>query len=136
MISIAQHKIILFDGVCNLCNKSVQFIINHDKKDQFLFGSLQSDAAQEILLQFQLNISDFNTIIYIEHGKVYQKSTAILTIFKRLPGLWKLCYGFIIIPVCFRDTVYQWISNHRYKWFGRKNQCMIPTKRLREKFIS
>jgi len=136
MVQIEQHKIILFDGVCNLCNSAVQFIVKRDNKEQFLFGSLQSDAGQELLLHFELKNSDFNSIIYIEHGKVYQKSTAILNIYRHLSGGWKLMYGFIIIPRFIRDAVYMWISNHRYNWFGRKDQCMIPSKNLQRRFIS
>ena len=135
MINLENKSIILFDGVCNLCNNSVQFIIKRDKKQRFLFSSLQSDAAQDILLQFQLKNSDFDSIIFIENGKVYQKSTAILKISKYLSGIWKLSYGFIIIPKFIRDTVYTFIAKNRYKWFGKRDVCMIPSKGLKLRFL-
>ncbi len=135
MINLENKSIILFDGVCNLCNNSVQFIIKKDKKQRFLYASLQSDAAQSILLQFQLKNSDFDSIILIENGKVYQKSTAILKITKHLSGIWKLSYGFIIIPKFIRDFIYNTIAKNRYKWFGKREVCMIPTKELKMRFL-
>ncbi len=135
MINLENKSIILFDGVCNLCNNSVQFIIKRDSKQRFLYASLQSDAGQSILLQFQLNNSDFDSIILIENEKVYQKSTAILKIFKHLGIGWKLSYGFIIIPRFIRDGVYAFIAKNRYKWFGKREVCMIPTKELKMRFL-
>lgn len=135
MIDINNSKIILFDGVCNLCNQAVQFIIKRDKKAQFIFGSLQSDAGQELLLHFQLKNNNFNSIIFIENGIVLDKSTAILKIYKQLSGAWPLTYGFIIIPKFIRDFIYTWISNNRYKWFGKRDQCMLPTEALKARFI-
>jgi len=136
MTNLENKFIILFDGVCNLCNNSIQFIIKRDKKQRFLFASLQSDAAQDILLQFQLKNSDFDSIIFIENGEIYQKSTAILKISTYLSGLWKLNYGFIIIPKFIRDAIYSFIAKNRYKWFGKKDVCMIPTKELKIRFLS
>ncbi len=136
MINFDNKNIILFDGICNLCNSSVQFIINRDKKDQFLFSSLQSDASQQILLQNNLENLDFKTILLIENGKVYSKSTAILRIAKQLSGLYPVFYGFIIIPKPIRDFFYTIISKNRYKWFGKKDSCMIPTTKLKAKFLS
>ena len=135
MINLENKSIILFDGVCNLCNNSIQFIIKRDKKKHFLYASLQSDAAQNLLLQFQLKNSDFDSIILIEKGKVYQKSSAILKIASHLNGLWKLSYGFIIVPKIIRDFVYTIIAKNRYKWFGKKDVCMIPTKELKMRFL-
>ena len=103
MINIENKSIIFFDGVCNLCNNSVQFIIKRDKHKRFLYASLQSDAARDILLQFNMKNSDLNSIILIENGKLYEKSTAILKIARQLKGLWKLNYRFMIIPKIFRD---------------------------------
>jgi len=135
MVNLKNKSIILFDGVCNLCNGSVQFIIKRDKKQNFLFTSLQSDAGQELLLHFNLKNSDFDSIILIKNNKVYQKSTAILHISRHLPGLWKLNYGFIIIPKFIRDFFYTIIANNRYKWFGKKDSCMIPTTELQKRFL-
>lgn len=135
MINLENKSIILFDGVCNLCNNSIQFIIKRDKKQRFLYASLQSDAAQSILLQFQLKNSDFDSIILIENGKVYQKSTAILKITKHLNSVWKLSYGLIIIPKFIRDFIYTIIAKNRYKWFGKREVCMIPTEELKMRFL-
>ncbi len=135
MINLENKSIILFDGVCNLCNSSIQFIIKRDKKHHFLFTSLQSDAGQELLLHFKLKKSDFDSIILIQNNKVYQKSTAILQISRYLPGLWKLNYAFIIFPKFIRDFVYTIIANNRYKWFGKKEVCMIPTPELKARFL-
>ena len=135
MIIKENKSIILFDGVCNLCNNSVQFIIKRDQKQRFLFTSLQSDAARDILLQFQLKNSEMDSIILIENGKIYQKSDAILKIVKHLNGLWKINYVFIIIPKFIRDLVYTTIAKKRYQWFGKRDVCMIPTKELQMRFL-
>ena len=135
MINLKNKKIILFDGVCNLCNSSVHFIIKKDKKKQFLFTSLQSDAARDILLQFQLKNSELDSILLIENGEIYQKSDAILKIVKHLNGIWKMSYGFIIIPKFIRDYVYMLIAKNRYRWFGKREVCMIPTKELQMRFL-
>jgi predicted DCC family thiol-disulfide oxidoreductase YuxK len=135
MKSNQNKPVILFDGVCNLCNASVQFIIKRDSKKSFMFSSLQSDAAQAILLQYNLENLDFNTIILIEGGVVYDKSTAILKIIRRLSGFYKLGYIFIIVPKFIRDFVYKIISNNRYKWFGKRATCMIPTEELKLRFL-
>jgi len=135
MIKLENKSIILFDGICNLCNNAVQFIIKRDKKHHFLFTSLQSDAAQDILLQFQLKNSDLNSIIFIEDEKIYQKSTAVLRISKQLNGLWKLNYAFIIIPKFIRDFIYDIIAKKRYGWFGKREHCMIPSAALKKYFF-
>lgn len=135
MIIRKDKSIILFDGVCNLCNSSVQFIIKHDKSNHFLFTSLQSDAGQQILLQNNLENLNFKTILLLENGKIYDKSTAILRINKKLNGLYPMLYGFIIIPKFIRDAIYNFISKNRYKWFGKQESCMIPTRELKAKFL-
>ncbi len=135
MINLENKSIILFDGVCNLCNNSVQFIIKNDKKHHFIFTSLQSDAAQEVLLHFKLKNSNFDSIILIQNNKVYQKSTAILHISRHLTGFWKLNYVFIIIPKFIRDFVYTFIAKNRYKWFGKRDTCMLPTQKLKTRFL-
>lgn len=127
--------IILFDGVCNLCNSSVNFIIKHDAKEQFLFASLQSDAAKEILLQFSTKKLTLDSIILIDGKNIYEKSSAALQISKHLNGGYKLLYGFIIIPKFIRDWLYNIIAENRYKWFGKKEKCMIPTSEIRNRFL-
>ncbi len=132
------NNIILFDGVCNLCNSSIQFIIKKDKKNVFTFASLQSDAAKNILLQYfpkKKNNNRFNTIYLIKNGTVLTESTAILHVFKELKLPYKLLFWFIIIPKFIRDIIYKFISKNRYKWFGKKDTCMVPTKELKSKFL-
>ena len=137
MIEIPKNKkLILFDGVCNLCNASVNFIIKHDQKKQFLFASLQSDAAKEILLQFRKKKIDFTSIILIKNGVYYEKSTAALLISKQLNNGYKLIYFLIIIPKFIRDKIYMVISKNRYKWFGKKNTCMMPSNEIKDRFLS
>ncbi|MDN5200927.1 thiol-disulfide oxidoreductase DCC family protein [Fulvivirgaceae bacterium BMA10] len=127
--------VLLFDGVCNLCNGSVQFIIKRDKKNVFLFASLQSEAGQERLKKFDLPVDDYESFVLVEGDKFYRRSTAALRTMKKLGGLWKLLYAFIIIPAPIRDFVYSIIARNRYKWFGRNDQCMIPTPELKAKFL-
>lgn len=128
-------SIIFFDGVCNLCNSSVNFIIKHDKKKQFLFASLQSDVAKEILLQYNSKKIMLDSIILLENGLIYEKSTAALKISKHLNHGFYLLFIFIFIPKFFRDSIYTYIAKNRYKWYGKKDSCMIPTKELKDRFL-
>ncbi|MGI8950129.1 MAG: thiol-disulfide oxidoreductase DCC family protein [Chitinophagaceae bacterium] len=138
MIDLADIKnpVILFDGVCNLCNNSVQFIIKHDPEKKFRFASLQSEFGQKVLQQFNLNANDFNSFVLLEDGKIYTKSTGALKVAKQLKGAWALLSGFTIIPRFIRDGVYNLIAKNRYKWFGKKNECWIPTPELKNLFIN
>lgn len=130
------HKnIVLFDGVCNLCNASVQFIIRRDKDNIFSFASLQSEAAVTLLKSFCYTADNLESIVLIENDHLYTKSTAALHIAKRLQGVSQLLYALIIVPKPVRDLVYSWIARNRYRWFGRKDSCMIPTKELQAKFL-
>lgn len=131
-----QHSIILFDGVCNLCNGAVQFIIKRDVKNYFSFASLQSAQGQKILSQYDLLVNDLNSFILIENGKPYIRSTGALKVVKKLNNLWPLLYGFIVIPKFIRDSIYKWIAKNRYKWFGKKIECMIPTPQLKARFLN
>ena len=128
-------SIILFDGVCNLCNSSINFIIKHDKKKQFLFTSLQSDAAKDLMLHYEIKKYDIDTIFLLEEGKLYDKSTAILKISKHLNYGLQFCYGFIIIPKHWRDLVYDFIAKKRYKWFGKRESCIKPSLKLKSRFL-
>ncbi len=130
-----EHPVLLFDGVCNLCNGAVQFIIKRDTDAQFRFASLQSDAGQALLNQHDLPTEDFDTMVYIEGDAVYTKSTAGLRIARRLSGLWPLLYAFIVIPRPLRDAVYGIIVRNRYRWFGRRDECMIPSPDLQSRFL-
>jgi predicted DCC family thiol-disulfide oxidoreductase YuxK len=128
-------KIILFDGVCNLCNNSVVFIIKRDKKDVFRFAAIQSDEGEKLIKEHNIDTSKTDSIILIEENKYSVKSTAALKIAKYLKGGYPLLYGFIILPVFFRNWVYDIIAKNRYKWFGKKDSCMIPTPELKSKFL-
>ncbi|MBK5208156.1 MAG: thiol-disulfide oxidoreductase DCC family protein [Flavobacteriaceae bacterium] len=135
MVNFENKSIILFDGVCNLCNASVNFVIKHDKKKHFLFASLQSDAAKEILLQFNLKNLTIDTVFLVENNKIYDKSTAALKIAKHLGGGFKTFYLFFIVPKFLRDWIYNFVANHRYQWFGKRESCMIPSPELKNRFF-
>lgn len=129
-------KIVLFDGVCNLCDGAVQFIIKHDKKDVFRFASLQGEAGRKLVEERGLNPDEIDSIMLIEPGVAYyRKSTAALEISRNLSGGYSLFKNFLVIPEGFRDLVYDFIANNRYKWFGKKEECMIPAPELKAKFL-
>ncbi len=130
------HSLILFDGVCNLCNAAVQFVIKRDKRKSFSFASLQSVEGQRLMQRFQLPASDFNSFVLIDDAKAFTKSTAALMVAKKLGGAWPLLAGFRIVPEFMRDGVYNWVAKNRYKWFGRKDACMIPTPELKARFLN
>ncbi|MFB1097281.1 thiol-disulfide oxidoreductase DCC family protein [Terribacillus sp. JSM ZJ617] len=126
--------IILFDGVCNLCNSSVQFIIKHDKAAYFNFASLQSDLGGQLKETKQIP-DNADSIILMENGKVYMQSSAILRIARNLDGVWKLAAAALIIPRPIRDMVYRYVAKNRYRWFGKQDQCMLPSPELKERFL-
>jgi predicted DCC family thiol-disulfide oxidoreductase YuxK len=134
MINDSQHSIILFDGVCNFCNSAVNFIIRQDKKNIFRFAALQSSAGQ--LLSKKYNVpSGLDSFILIDRGKVYKSSTAGLRLYNKLPWYWKWTQIFWIVPKFIRDGVYSVIAKNRYKWFGKKDVCMVPTQDVKNRFI-
>jgi len=135
MYNSSEKKIVLFDGVCNLCNASVQFIIKKDKKNQFLFGSLQGKFGQEQLKKYHLPATDFNSFMLLEGEQLYTKSTGALRMLKHLGSGWQLFYAFMIVPEFIRDGVYEFISENRYKWFGSKEECWLPKPELKSKFL-
>ena len=126
---------ILFDGVCNLCNTLVQFVIRYDAAGQFRFASLQSDSGQTLLTQHGLRTSDFDTFVYIRNDTAYTQSTAGLLVLRDLGGGWQLLYLLIIVPRFIRDAVYKLIARNRYRFFGRQDACMIPTPELKSRFL-
>jgi len=119
--------IVLFDGVCNFCNSSVNFIIARDPGGKFKFSPMQSNFAKSLESELNMNIESSQTIILIVGNKVYTKSRAALEIARKLSGLWPAFYIFIIIPPFIRDFFYQLIARNRYKWFGKRDQCMVPS---------
>ena len=137
MIQLPQHKqLVLFDGVCNLCDASVQYIIKHDKSDIFLFTALQSEVGQQIIKEFNIDTNKIDSIILYsnEHGISY-KSTAALKIASKLGFPRNLLSVFLIIPGIIRNWVYDYIAKNRYKWYGKKEECMIPTPDLKSKCL-
>ncbi|MFN5169650.1 MAG: thiol-disulfide oxidoreductase DCC family protein [Cyclobacteriaceae bacterium] len=128
------HPVILFDGVCNLCNSSVQFVIRNDPSGHFRFAALQSDFARDQLKKFQV-ADGLDSIVLIEDGVLYTRSTAALRVSRHLRG-WSWLYAFRWVPRFLRDAVYNLIARHRYRLFGRQQECMLPTPELRARFIN
>jgi predicted DCC family thiol-disulfide oxidoreductase YuxK len=126
--------IILFDGICNLCSSSVRFIIERDSKREFRFASLQSEAGMRYMENYDIPETT-DSIVLVMDGKVYLESTAALQIAARLKWPWKVFYMFLVIPKPVRDRVYKWVAKNRYKWFGRNDSCMIPSKGNRDRFL-
>jgi predicted DCC family thiol-disulfide oxidoreductase YuxK len=132
---LTEHPIILFDGVCNFCNGAINFVLRQDKKAIFRFAALQSQAGQKLLKQYNLSVTEFESFVLIENGKVYKKSAASLRVMNKLPWYWKEAQIFRIIPTAFRDAIYDFIAKRRYKWFGKKEQCTVPTPEMRNRFL-
>jgi predicted DCC family thiol-disulfide oxidoreductase YuxK len=131
-----KDPVILFDGICNLCSGAVLFIIKHDPKHLFRFASLQSEFGQKIIKQFKIPPGEaMNSFILFENEKIYTRSTGALRVAKKLNGLWPLMYSFIIIPPFIRNAFYNLIASDRYKWFGKKEECWIPTPELKSLFL-
>lgn len=129
-------KIILFDGVCNLCNSAVQFIIKHDKKDVFRFVPLQSDLGQKITKHIGVDSSKIDSmIVYEPNIAYYYKAPAAFTIAKSIGGIYSVMNVFSILPKGISNSIYDYVARNRYKWFGKKESCMIPTPKLKSKFI-
>lgn len=129
------NLIILFDGVCNFCNGAVNFTIKRNKQNNIRFAPLQSDAGRKLVQQYGLPADDMRSFLFIENGKVYNRSTAALKVCRYLTGFWPLCYGLIIVPAFIRNGIYDWIAKKRYKWFGERQECMIPTPEVIARFL-
>ncbi len=130
----SNRPILFFDGVCNLCNASVNFVLKKDKKKQFLFASLQSDVARKILLHKNQKIN-MDSIVLLKDDMVYTKSDAALLIFKEFGFPYNIMAVFKVIPKTIRDRVYDFIAKNRYKWFGKKDTCMVPSNDVLERFL-
>jgi len=129
------HHIILFDGVCNFCNFWVNFIINRDENDTYHFAAMQSDFGQKLLQEFKVNAYDFDSFVLIIKDKHFTKSTAALMISNNLKSSVKLLYPLIILPAPIRDFIYDLIAKNRYKFFGKRDVCRIPTETEKRKFL-
>lgn len=138
MLNLPENKkIVLFDGVCNLCDNAVQYVIKHDKKDEFRFVPLQSDLGKDILNYLKVDTSKMDSIILYEPGVAYfYKSDAALEILRSLGGILKWSIIFRIIPTALRNPIYDYVARNRYKWYGKKDACMIPTPELKSKFLA
>ena len=131
----AAPPIVLFDGVCNLCNGSVQFLLKRDPEGRFRFAALQSDAGRSLLAEHGLDPDALSSVVLIEDGKVWKESSAALRIARHLPGAWKLLRVFAAVPRPLRDAVYRWIARNRYRWFGKTESCWLPTPDLKARFL-
>ena len=129
------RPIILFDGVCNFCSSSVQFVIKRDPKGKFSFCQLQSPKGKALLKLHGVSDNDLSSVILIQNNKTYQKSSAALQVARQLNKAWPLLSVFLILPAFIRDQVYDFIGNHRYKWFGKKAVCWIPDKNISGRFL-
>ncbi|MGX9290568.1 thiol-disulfide oxidoreductase DCC family protein [Bacillus sp. A015] len=136
MHSTHPPHLILFDGVCNVCSGAVQFVIKRDPNERMMFASLQSDTGQRILQEHGLPLDEFNSFIYIEEGTLYTKSTGILKATRHLKGIYRWSSILLAIPRPIRDWFYQLIAKNRYKWFGQKTSCMMPTPDIQKRFLS
>ena len=130
------RPVILFDGVCNFCNAMVNFIIRQDKKNIFLFATLQSDSGKKLLEQYKIDWKASDSFVVIANDKAYMKSNAALRLYNKLPWYWKWTQVFWIVPKFIRDGIYNFIAKNRYRWFGKKEECMVPTPAIREKFLN
>lgn len=135
MNELKEKGIVLFDGVCNFCNSSVNFVMRKDNSDYFRFLPLQSDKGKSIVSKFNLDPENLQTVILLERGRVYTKSTAAIRIARKLRGGWKLFYGFVIVPAFIRDVMYNFVARNRYKWWGKRDVCMVPTPDVKNKFL-
>lgn len=131
-----EHPVVLFDGVCNLCNGVVKFVIVRDSKEKLRFASLQSETGKELMRRHDIDENQLSTFVFIENEKAYTKSTAGLKLTRNLGGLWPLLYALIIIPAFIRDVAYNFVSSNRYRWFGKQEACMIPTPEIRARFLA
>jgi predicted DCC family thiol-disulfide oxidoreductase YuxK len=133
---IQAKSIIFFDGVCNLCNASIDFIIQRDKKDQFLVGALQDEWSKKVLSRYEVKSDYLDSLVLLENQEIFYKSTAALKIARNLSGLWPIFYTLIVLPQGFRDVIYDWIAANRYSWFGKKSTCRLPSPEEKAKFLS
>ena len=132
----SEKDVILFDGVCNLCNHAVNFIIDRDPAQRFVFTSLQSEAGQQLLRQYNLDEEYLDSLVLLEQKRVYVKSTAALRIARHLSGIWPLSYVFILFPSFIRNFFYDIVARFRYRLFGKRSQCRVPTPELKARFLA
>ena len=132
---MAEHHIIVFDGVCNLCNGSVNFIIARDPREVFVFTPIESLYAQELLIGLELEGIGEESFVLVKNGEAWLRSDAALQISREMSGLWPLLYGLRFVPSPLRDFIYNQVARNRYRLFGRKPSCMVPSAALKRRFI-
>ncbi len=131
----SEKSLLLFDGVCNLCNGFVQFVIEQDPQAKFRFASLQSETGQRILEEMNMPATDLKTVILRKNGRIYTHSDVALEVAKELGGIWSLVYVGKILPKALRDKIYDWVAANRYRWFGKQESCWLPSPELQERFV-
>ena len=131
----SSSAIVLFDGVCNFCNASINWIIRRDHNARFRFAPLQSSTGERLQREHGLDPAALDTMLLVDDGRAYLRSTAALRIVRELSFPWPILYGFIIVPPPIRDFVYTAFGNRRYRWFGKKDECMVPSPELRDRFL-
>lgn len=133
---LTDPDIILFDGVCNLCNGLVQFILKRDPRRRFRFASLQSDVGRELMARHGLDPDRLDTVVLLRDGRAHTRSDAAIRILSSLQGgAWRLLRALLIVPRFLRDPVYNLVGRNRYRWFGQQDQCMLPTPENRQRFL-
>ena len=130
-----KDTVIIFDGVCNLCNRLINFILKWDKYKKFKFAWLQSEFGQGFIKETQGSLNKLDTVILVKNKQVFEKSDAVLEILKELNGFWRTFLIFKIVPKKFRDSVYKYIADNRYHWFGMQQRCLVPGWEIRDRFI-
>lgn len=131
------HKtILLFDGYCNFCSNTVQFILKHEKNKELFFASLQSETGIELLNHYHINPAETDSLVLVENNTAYVKSSAALRVSTHLKGLYPALFGFMIVPAFIRNWVYDFIARNRYKWFGKSESCMLPDPSVKQRFLS
>jgi predicted DCC family thiol-disulfide oxidoreductase YuxK len=132
-----EHPVVLFDGVCNVCNRAVNFIIDRDPEGTFRFASLQSEAGRAMVQGFGRTIpqGDPETIVVVDRSRLYEQSDAMLRIARHMRGAWPLLTALLVVPRPLRDVLYRWAAARRYKWFGKSDTCRVPTQELRARFL-
>lgn len=131
-----KNAIILFDGVCNFCNNSVNFIIEHDPEGYFKFAPLQSEIGERLLKENGINKIETDSVVLLEDGRAYTHSTAALRVARKLSGAWRYLYGFRFVPEFIRDFAYKLFAKNRYRMFGKQDACMLPTPEIRARFLA
>jgi predicted DCC family thiol-disulfide oxidoreductase YuxK len=130
------NAIILFDGVCNFCNRSVNLVIKRDRRGYFRFAPLQEPKGAEVARRYGVDPTKLDTFVLVENGRAYRKSGGALRVARRLGGVYALAFALIIVPPFVRDFFYDWFARRRYRWFGKRDACMVPTAEVRERFLT